>query len=241
MIYGYCRISTAKQKIERQITNISKAYPAAQIIAEVYTGTKSTRPKWQELLKHAKAGDTLVFDSVSRMSRNADEGFKTYMELYNKGIELVFLKEATINTEAFKTVLGNEQLDVTVTTNDEDTDELVNGIMHHVAVYITKLAEKQIKLAFEQAQKEVDDLHQRTAEGIREAREQRGKQIGRPAGQKITTKKELQAREIIKKYNKRFGGSLNDAETIKMIVGTLGKCSRNSFYKYKKAAEAADS
>lgn len=241
MIYGYCRISTSKQKIERQITNISKAYPTAQLIIEVYTSTKSTRPKWQELLKRVKKSDTIVFDSVSRMSRNADEGFRTYMELYNKGIELVFLKEQTINTEAFKTVLGNEQLNVTVNTNDEDTDELVNGIMKQVAGYITKLAEKQIKLAFEQAQKEVDDLHQRTAEGIREAREVRGKQIGRAKGQKITTKKELEAREIIKKYNKRFGGSLNDAETIKMIVGTLGKCSRNTFYKYKKAVEEADS
>lgn len=39
MIYGYCRISTGKQSIERQIRNIKAAYPGAVIIEEIYTGT----------------------------------------------------------------------------------------------------------------------------------------------------------------------------------------------------------
>ena len=40
MVYGYCRISTAKQSIERQVRNITAAYPAAIIYQEAYTGTK---------------------------------------------------------------------------------------------------------------------------------------------------------------------------------------------------------
>lgn len=39
-VYGYCRISTGKQNIERQIRNIKTEYPEAFIIEEVYTGTK---------------------------------------------------------------------------------------------------------------------------------------------------------------------------------------------------------
>ena len=31
-IYGYCRISTAKQSIDRQIRNIKAAYPTAHIV-----------------------------------------------------------------------------------------------------------------------------------------------------------------------------------------------------------------
>lgn len=43
MIYGYCRISTRKQSIERQIRNIKAEFPDAVIIQETYTGTKLDR------------------------------------------------------------------------------------------------------------------------------------------------------------------------------------------------------
>jgi DNA invertase Pin-like site-specific DNA recombinase len=165
-IYGYCRISTSKQNIDRQIRNIREAFPAADIRQEIYTGTKIlNRPEWNKLLKKIKAGDTIVFDSVSRMSRNADEGFATYMELYNNNINLVFLKEQTINTDSYRS-LADGQIKLSISTNDTDADELVNDILSVVSKYISKLAEKQIRLAFEQSQKEVDDLHQRTKEGI---------------------------------------------------------------------------
>ena len=106
-IYGYCRISTRKQSIERQERNIKAEYPNAVIFKEAYTGTKIDRPIFNKLLKIVNKGDTIVFDSVSRMSRNADEGFTLYEELFNKGIELVFLKEQHINTETYKKALTN--------------------------------------------------------------------------------------------------------------------------------------
>ena len=68
-IYGYCRISTPKQSIERQIRNILSAYPEAIIYQEVYTGKKLyERKEFEKLLSRVKKGDTIVFDSVSRMS-----------------------------------------------------------------------------------------------------------------------------------------------------------------------------
>ena len=76
MIYAYCRVSTQHQKIARQITNITAIYPNATIIREFFTGTKQDRPNWNKLIGQIKTADTIVFDSVSRMSRNADEGFK---------------------------------------------------------------------------------------------------------------------------------------------------------------------
>lgn len=233
-IYGYCRISTKKQSIDRQITNISRAYPTAIIFQEAYTGTKSNRPEWQKLLKKVHEGDTIVFDSVSRMSRNAEAGFDTYMELYNKGVNLVFLKEQTINTDSFKSVLGDSKLSIQVNTNDDDTDRLINGIMSEVAIYITQLAKKQIRLAFEQSQKEVDFIHKATADGVREAKAQ-GKQVGRAKGAIVTTKKSITAKALIEKHNKVFGnGSLNDIDTMALISGQLGTIARNSYYKYKR-------
>ena len=104
-IYGYCRISTAKQSIDRQIRNIRAEYPTAHIVQEAYTGTSIFRPEWLKLYRILKSGDTVVFDSVSRMSRNAEEGFALYEDLYHKGVRLVFLKEHHIDTETYKKAL----------------------------------------------------------------------------------------------------------------------------------------
>ena len=153
------------------------------------------------------------------MSRDAEEGFRLYEELYSKGVELVFLKEPHINTSVYKEATR---------TNIPMTGTDVDGILKEINKYISKLAKKQIELAFEQSEKEVKDLQERTKEGIETARRS-GKQIGILKGQKLTTKKSVQAKEIIKKHSKDFGGSLNDSEVIELC-----KISRNSYYKYKK-------
>lgn len=101
--YGYARISTPKQNIDRQVRNILAAHPQAHIIKEVFTGTKfQGRKDLDKLLRTVKPGDTIIFDSVSRMSRNAEEGFLLYQGLFNQGINLVFLKEPHINTDTYK-------------------------------------------------------------------------------------------------------------------------------------------
>ena len=63
-VYGYARISTMKQSIQRQIDNIKSIYPNAVIITEEYTGTKMDRPNWNKLVKNLTPGDTIVFDEV---------------------------------------------------------------------------------------------------------------------------------------------------------------------------------
>ena len=219
MIYGYVRISTKKQNIHRQTRNIEREYPKAKIISEVYTGTKIDRQEWQKLIKRVKPGDTIVFDSVSRMSRNAEEGFKAYEELFNNGVELVFLKEPHINTEVFKRVR-----ETTVPMTGTTVDLILNGINQ----YLMALAKEQIILAFEQSEKEVQDLRQRTVEGLETAR-LNGKQIGLATGTKLTTKKSQKAKEVILKYHKEFYGTLSDTEVMK-----LAEVSHNTFYKYKR-------
>ncbi len=219
-IYGYCRISTNKQSIERQHRNISALYPNAIIINEIFTGTKvQGRKEFKKLLGNIYKGDTIVFDSVSRMSRNAEEGFKLYEELFNKGVELVFIKEQHINTETYKKALTN---------NVEMTGTNVDFIIEGINNFLLALAKEQIKIAFNQSEKEVKDLQQRTKEGIETAR-LNGKQIGQQAGIKLTTKKSILAKEQIKKYSKDFGGTLKDIEVMKLIG-----LARNTYYKYKK-------
>ena len=219
MIYGYARISTFKQNIERQIRNILKIYPTAKIIEEEYTGTKiEGRKKFEQLLKIVRAGDTIIFDSVSRMSRNAETGFQVYQALYDKGVELVFIKEPQINTSTYKKALSN---------NIAMTGTKTDIILEAINKYLMELAKEQIIIAFSQAEKEVSDLHQRTKEGIETAK-RNGKQIGRQKGTKIITKKCLKAKQEILKHSKDFGGTLSDVDCIRLLG-----ISRNSFYKYK--------
>ncbi len=221
MIYGYCRISTKQQNIDRQERNILSIYPDAVIVKEAYTGTKLTgRKELDKILKKVKAGDTIVFDRVSRMSRNANEGWKLYQELYDKGVELVFLKESYVNTATYKSALKTS----IPRTGSQEVDwmlDWVDGLLKH-------LAQKQIVIAFEQAQKEVDDLHQRTREGMATARLE-GKQIGQKQGAKLNVKKAAKAKETIKRLSKSFCGTLSDAEVMK-----VADISRNTYYKYKR-------
>lgn len=218
MEYGYCRISTPKQSMERQIRNIKAAYPDAVIVQETYTRTRLDRKEWQKLVNCAQSGDTIVFDSVSRMSGDANDGFAAYEELYNRGVSLVFLKEPHINTETYKTTLTNH-----VTLTGSNVDYILDGVNK----YLMALAKEQIRLAFEQSEKEVADLHQRTREGLITAR-LNGKQIGQRPGAKLVTKKSIAAKEVIKKHSRDFNGTLTDVEVMK-----LTGLARNTYYKYK--------
>ena len=226
--YGYCRISRKTQNIERQVRNISEAFPKAHIVKEAFTGTKiQGRKELDKLLKVLKSGDTVIFDSASRMSRNADEAIDLYQDLFEKNINLIFLKERHIDTEVYKKAL-NTQIEINLNTGNEATDTFIQGIIEALNRYTIDLAKEQIRLVFEQAQKEVDDLHQRTAEGLITAK-MNGKQIGLAKGTKLTTKKSIEAKEVIKKHSKDFNGTLVDDDVIK-----LAGISRNSYYKYKR-------
>lgn len=218
MVYGYCRVSTKKQKIERQVENILRVYPNAQIYCEAFTGRSLDRPTWNKIRKMFRKGDIVVFDEVSRMSRNDEEGFILYEELYYEGIELVFLKELHINTSVYRTALQN-----TIKETGTAVDYIIKGINQ----YLMALAKEQIRLAFVQAQKEVDFLRMRTVEGIKKAHEL-GHMSGHKKGTTYETSKSKRCKEIIKKHSLTFGGTLYDIDVIKLCG-----CSRNSYYKYK--------
>ena len=219
-VYGYCRISTSKQSIERQERNIREYDSKAVILKEQFTGTSDDRPVFTKLMNKVRKGDTIIFDSVSRMSRTSTGGFKMYKELFSMGIELIFLKEPHINTNVFRQAISNS-IDL---TGNKIADIYISATNQ----VLMMLAEEQIKLAFEQSQKEVQDLRDRTREGIITAK-LNGKIVGRPTGSKIVTKKCKECKSKILKYSRKFNGSLADTDVI-----TLLNISRNSYYKYCK-------
>lgn len=153
------------------------------------------------------------------MSRSADEGVETYFILYESGIQLVFLKEHYIDTAVYA-----ENLRDKIELQGTDEDEIFKGLNN----YFRKLAAKQIRIAFEQEEKEVNDLHQRTKEGIETAR-RKGKQIGQRPGNKLHVKKEAPAKNKIMQLSRDFNGTLSDKDCMKLIG-----ISRNTYYKYKR-------
>lgn len=232
--YGYVRVSTMEQNIERQIKNIKAQYPDAIIIQDEYTGTKMDRPSWSKLYPKLKKGDLVVFDSVSRMSRDAQEGFEVYQDLYERGCDLVFLKESYINTASYREALKGA-IKVDVKSGDQDTDDLISGIMTALNKFMLAKVKADIKKAFDQAEKEVMDLRQRVSEGMavtvennerlilkygseEEARKSpEWREIGRSKGDKLHIKKAEPIKELIRKYSRDFEGSLSDMELLGVL------------------------
>ena len=255
-MYGYCRVSTLSQNLERQVKNIKEKYPEAIIIKEEFTGREMVRPEWSKLEPKLKRGDVVVFDSVSRMSRDAEEGFRVYQDLYERDVDLIFLKEPHINTEAYREAL-NGSIKMDVSSGDQDTDDLIAGIMTAVNRFMMAKVKADIRKAFEQSQKEVDDLRQRVKEGMEQAR-LNGKQVGRSEGDKLNVKKAEPIKKLIREFSRDFKGHNTDAEvlailktkTVKIpIKKRSGKTeekeisaqiSRNTLYKYKREMKAWD-
>ena len=96
MIYGYARVSTADQNLDRQ-TDALKNYKVDKIFCEKISGTKKNRPELDKLLSEVGSGDTIVIESLSRLGRSV-KNLAELMEFFNENnIRLVSLKE-TIDT-----------------------------------------------------------------------------------------------------------------------------------------------
>jgi DNA invertase Pin-like site-specific DNA recombinase len=217
--YGYIRISTKFQNVERQERNIRLMCPDPNlvIIKEIFTGSTQDRPKWRRYYPRFMPGDNIYFDSVSRMARDEDDGVKEYLDLYKRKVNLFFFVEPGINTEVYREAC---QMQIPRTGTEVDI------ILEAIEAYQVKLAEKQVRIAFQQAHKELDDLRQRTIEGLETARRS-GKQLGRPRGRCIT-EKERKAKNIILKRDTLFGGDLCPSDCMKVIG-----ISRGTYYKYR--------
>ena len=226
-VYGYVRVSTQQQKVERQADNIKSFNPDAIIYEEKQSGKDiEGRVIFKKLLDKLKAGDTIIFDEVSRMSRNAEEGYNLYMELMEKGINLVFLKERHIDTDEYKRRAQNHIAKVSSSNNK--LDNLVNGILGLIEDFERENLKDNIRLAFEQAENERSFLIKRVTEG----KSRSEKHQGRPKGSlNIKTDKADYIKKIIREQSKDFDGRFSDA---KIMREYLTGVARNTYYKYKK-------
>ena len=218
-IYGYARVSTEKQNLNRQLTNLCKYDPSIEIYQEKFSGRKvDNRQEFKKLLARVRKGDCIVFDSVSRMSRNASEGFKLYKELYNKGISLVFLNESYINTSVYEQSMRSISCPfsgVSSACSDSATEKFINTVCTAIQEYTLSLIERQIVEAFNQSEKEVVDISSRIKQGIRE-RASKGLPIGNHTKHRVRKDKE-EKKAKIRALSRAFGGQFTDIQIIEML------------------------
>ena len=162
------------------------------------------------------------------MSRNGEEGWQLYQDLYNKGIDLVFLSNPHCNTEKYKKAMTDQ---IKIAGSDSD------GILKQCETFINNLlmeiAKKDVILAFEQAQKERDDLSRRTKEGMKasEALGKDGSISKARTGKRYETAKSAEVKAEIRRYSRDFNGEMTDAELLRLMGSKISKA---QYYRIKK-------
>jgi len=97
MIFGYARVSTEEQNLNRQLDQLKEA-GAEKIYKEKMTGTKKDRPELSKLLDYAREGDTIIITDLTRISRSTKDLISLVEELGGRGINIKSLKESWLDT-----------------------------------------------------------------------------------------------------------------------------------------------
>lgn len=226
---GYIRVSSEQQVLDRQRLNIKRACPEAIVIEEKYTGTTMKRPNWTKLMVSCEKGNVsdIYFDEPSRMGRTAADCFATYKHLYlDLGINLYFLKGSHINTDVYRESMQNQMKSISVNSNDDAANKMINSILDAIQEYMLALVERQIYLVFKEAEDEARLLGLRTKSGLAAAK-RRGVKFNQNLGLHYRNNEEWRCRYLIIKYHKDFGGQFLTDKVAKII-----KHSKNCTLKY---------
>ncbi|PRD06935.1 integrase [Bacillus sp. MYb56] len=152
--FGYVRVSSKDQNEERQIQNMKDlGIEDRDIFIDKESGKNMERENYQMLKRLVRTGDTIVFDSLTRLGRNMNDTLEEFRYYEKHKVNLQFIKEPYIN----------------VNYTGESTNDVIQSAIQKATLTILS--------AF--AEKERIDIKQRQAEGIALAKKQ-GKRLGRP-------------------------------------------------------------
>lgn len=219
--YFYLRISTSessdRQSFNRQIKSL-QAYADSNnlnfadryIYKDDTSGSTFNRAEWIELEGNLKQGDTIIFKEISRFTRQAEEGYNKYMELMNRGINLVFIDNPTVSTDYIKQL-----------TNTANTMDLVTKTAMESMIKLLLIVE------LDRVQKEREITVKRIKQGIQAS----SKKSGRPEGNLDKLTESLKA--DIKNY-------LSNRSVKQIDLMNKHDISRNTLKKYIKIVEQED-
>ena len=218
-VYGYIRVSTREQNLDRQLLALRAfGVPEKQIYQEKQSGKDFERPVYQRLIKKLKPGDTLVIKSIDRLGRNYDEILEQWRILTKeKKVDIVVLDMPLLDTRQGHDLTGT----------------LIADIVLQLLSYV--------------AQTEREYIRQRQAEGIAAARA-RGVHLGRKPKHKpenfaiVVSEWEsgaISARTASKRLNvdrKTFSKWISQSMAEKSTPSS--PCEGKRLYQYRKSREA---
>lgn len=215
-VFAYMRISTkeerGKQKFTRQeqaIERWQKENNAEITDRRTYkddaSGKSFDRKAWKELESDVQMGDTIIFKDVCRFTREHDNGCKKYMELLNKGVEMVFIDNPTLNTEYIKSMQNS--------ADKMKEENIIGGMTLEFVIRLLLVTE------LDRAEKEREITVKRITDGIKAS----SKKSGRKTGQLDKMTPELQ--KDIEKF-------LTDCSIRQIDLMNKYHISRNTLKKY---------
>jgi DNA invertase Pin-like site-specific DNA recombinase len=93
--YGYARVSSKDQNLDRQMVEIQKYVDDKYIFTDKQSGKDMDRPQYQLLRKVAQKGDTVYIKSLDRLGRNKQQ-IKQELEYYkSEGVRVKILEIPT--------------------------------------------------------------------------------------------------------------------------------------------------
>ena len=152
MTYGYVRVSSITQNIDRQMEEMQKLnIPLKNIYVDKESGKDFNRAEYKKLIRKIKKGDLLIVKSIDRLGRN----YKSIIEEWHNITKIV---------EANIFVIDMPLLDTRATP-----ENLVGTFISDLVLQILSFV----------AETERQNIKQRQMEGIKAAKE-KGKHLGRP-------------------------------------------------------------
>lgn len=202
---GKQKFTRQEQAIVRWCKENSIEIPECRIYRDDASGKSFERPAWEELEQDIQEGDTVLFKDVYRFTRERDNGYKKYMELLNKGIELIFIDNPTLNTEYIKSMQSS--------ADKMKKENIIGGMTLEFVIRLLLVTE------LDRAEKEREITVKRITDGIKAS----SKKSGRKVGQLDKMSPELE--EDIKKF-------LSDRSIKQVDLMNKYNISRNTLKKY---------
>lgn len=150
-VYGYVRVSTREQNIERQLIALAKAGIKEQnIYIDKQSGKDFARPAYLKMMSLIQEGDLLIVKSIDRLGRNYQEIMEQWRIITKeKGADIRIQDMPLLDTTKTKDLLGT----------------FISDVILQLLSFV--------------AENERDNIRQRQAEGIAAAKA-RGVRFGKP-------------------------------------------------------------
>lgn len=112
--YGYARVSTKEQNLDRQTECFEKLNILKEnIFCDKSTGKDFNREQYQKMLRKLKRNDVLYIKSIDRLGRNYDEIIVQWRTLTKEmGIDLVVVDMPLLDTRREKNLIGTLLSDI---------------------------------------------------------------------------------------------------------------------------------